>query len=296
MNLAEIQLIVEDLSILENARMLDFYFDTGYAKHNEFSLSNVFPFFSLQKQKQTYELPTHINKIGRWGKKIIIYFTSCTIVLHMGNKTALILTKENIPVKERENIVCFFVLNDVRGERLFLVYADPLAKGRITVYPASAAPDEFSHLGVDILDSAFTSSYLHSEIAKVLYTTKKEMPIKTFLMRSSAIAGIDNEVISEALHLAGIHPFLNIAELNSFKTACIAKSLRLVYLRMITHLRNDMQATAKIPLKDLYSVYGRAGETCVVCGSVIQVKDLDHHSTFWCPKCQSREASLVIGN
>ncbi|WP_367280367.1 zinc finger domain-containing protein [Sulfuricaulis sp.] len=35
------------------------------------------------------------------------------------------------------------------------------------------------------------------------------------------------------------------------------------------------------------NVYGRAGEPCLVCGTVIRARKLRQRSAFFCPKCQT---------
>jgi formamidopyrimidine-DNA glycosylase len=154
-------------------------------------------------------------------------------------------------------------------------------------------PNEFAHLGVDVFDTLFTPQYLMSEVTKLEYTHNDKC-IKSFLMSPAVIAWLDNEMASEALFLSGINPYLSVeASISYGNTVMLVKSLKTLYQRAMEVVRNDLCSMNVASIDALYSVYGREGAECLMCGNDILRGIIDGKSTYWCPHCQTNNKKDV---
>ena len=283
MTLAETYLLARDLAVIKNHTLLDFYYNAEYRHRNEFVAANIFPVVAVNGVSM---LP-RLDGIGRWGRHIILSFSTCTMVFKMAHRTALFATAGVYPEGARaQDIAAVLTFGDADGRQMFLIYADPTGCGQFTVYPAGEVPAEFAYLGVDVLDSAFNPQYLVSEAAKLGHLGVPEC-LKKFIMSPGVLAWIDNEFASEALFLSGLNPHADAGKTLTFQNATVlVKSTRMLYSRVLECVRNDYCLTAPVPPAALYSVYDREGSECVVCGSAIRRTLIDDRATFWCPNCQ----------
>lgn len=288
MNLAEIHLLAQDLSLLKNQTLSDFYTNDQYINKNEFSQSTIFPVIAVAGVTMLPKL----QFIGRWGRHIILTFSTCTVVVKMSYKTAIMVSRGVYPENLRhQDIAGLLTFSGI--DSLYLVYSDPLGCGSLSVYPAGTVPNEFSHLGIDVFDTLFTPQYLMSEIIKLAYSDRKKC-VKSFLMSNSVIAWVDNEMISEALFLSGINPYLSAESGISYGNArVLVKSLKVLYFRAMAVVRNDWCLMKAPSINAIYSVYGREGADCLMCGDRVLRGIIDGKSTYWCPNCQTNHKKDV---
>lgn len=141
-------------------------------------------------------------------------------------------------------------------------------------------------LGPEPFDSEFSPSYLQDKLKK----TKR--PIKTVLLDQRIVAGIGNIYADETLFKSGIAPDtiaqdLNLEQIKTLHGAIIE----------VLHTAIDEGGTTFSDFLNLLGVngnyggvawvYGRGGEPCRVCGTVISKVKLGGRSTHFCPRCQS---------
>ena len=284
MTLSESYLLANDLSVLKDQTLTDFYSADTYTHHNTFTISQIFPAIALG----SISMLPRVDRVGRWGRHIILTFSTCTMVFKMAYRTSIVITREAYPHNVRHtDIGCLLTFGASDGQRMFLIYVDQMGCGQFTVYPVGQTPAEFSYLGMDVLDVGFTPQYLMSEAEKLDHLSSP-MCVKSFIMSPNVIAWLDNEFASEALFLASIHPQMDVGTgLTYHNAVMLVKSFKMLYNRVMECARNDYCLTTPIPLSALYSVYGREGGECVVCGSDIRKTQIDDRPTYWCPTCQA---------
>lgn len=290
MNLAELYLLTRDLSVLRGMHLTDFIVKGKYIKHNFVSGSIVFP-LSFSSCRGLF--PT-LTGVGRWGRNILFNFTSCTIVLKMSYKTLLVASKEmRPPLADDSDVSLRFARTLVSDDRICMFFKDPMRCGAVTIYPIGEIPEEFAYLGMDVLDTAFTTDYLLSELFRGL-EEYPERGVKSFLMDRSVIAWLDNEVASEALFISGVNPYCSLSDFDPGLLSFVVKAIKIVYRRTLEHLRNDFQLTINIPVESIYSIYKREGQECPMCEGKIVRSVIDGQSTYWCPKCQTSNAKNSV--
>ncbi len=147
-----------------------------------------------------------------------------------------------------------------------------------------------SSLGPEPLEEAFTADYLHSIFQG------KTSPVKTALMDNHNVVGVGNIYACESLFVAGIAPGKPAGSLT--KPECI---------RLVTAIREVLEAAliaGGSTLKDYvqakgeagyfqhqFQVYGREGEACYRCGTLIARIRQAGRSSFYCPHCQNNTRS-----
>jgi formamidopyrimidine-DNA glycosylase len=117
-------------------------------------------------------------------------------------------------------------------------------------------------------------------------------PIKAFLMDQKRIAGLGNIYVAEALYRAGIHPRTPAARVRRRAPALLAAiraALEGGIARRGTTLRDYVDADGRGgDNAAALLVYGRAGQACVRCGTLIRRRVDAGRATFFCPGCQRR--------
>ena len=105
------------------------------------------------------------------------------------------------------------------------------------------------------------------------------------------IAGIGNIYASEALFRAGISPKRQAKTLKQKRAEKLVDSIKVILLKAIdvggTSLRDHIQPGGEIGyfIQSL-QVYGRSGEPCPDCGSIIKELKQSGRTTFYCSLCQ----------
>ncbi|MCK5591525.1 MAG: bifunctional DNA-formamidopyrimidine glycosylase/DNA-(apurinic or apyrimidinic site) lyase [Candidatus Pacebacteria bacterium] len=140
-------------------------------------------------------------------------------------------------------------------------------------------------LGVEPLDEKFTL-----EVFSKLLKGKKSN-VKAFLLDQKHIAGIGNIYADETLFKAGIRPTRNLNSLDPVEIKKLFNSIKTI-LKKAVKLRgtsfNNYRDTDgnKGDFAKMLKVYGRDGEKCSVCNSIIIKTKVAGRGTRYCPKCQ----------
>jgi formamidopyrimidine-DNA glycosylase len=144
-------------------------------------------------------------------------------------------------------------------------------------------------LGPEPLDAEFTPQVLRERLGK------RRAPIKALLLDQSVVAGVGNLYSDEALHYAGIHPLRPAGRLKpaDFERlhAGIIEALRMGIdgrgSSLGTTLRDHINVDgAPGSNQETVRAYGREGEPCYNCGTLMRRLKVAGRSAVFCPKCQ----------
>lgn len=120
---------------------------------------------------------------------------------------------------------------------------------------------------------------------------KGRRAIKISLLDQSIIAGIGNIYADEALFKAGIDPHRPAASISEAEAGKLLSAIKDTLLLAIekkgSSIRDYRDANGKSgSFQNSFSVYGRAGEKCHICGSELLKDRLGGRATVFCPHCQ----------
>ena len=160
-----------------------------------------------------------------------------------------------------------------RGRKVtgYLHYTDPRRFGWIT---CCSTDDRDSHpffvkLGPEPLDCDDLDQYLWER------ARKKTVAIKNFLMDAHVVVGVGNIYASESLFRAGVRPTRPASRVTRKEMAAIAESIKKTLRDAIrqggTSFRDFKNADGNPGYFTVsLNVYGKEGDLCNVCGSLIK--------------------------
>lgn len=171
------------------------------------------------------------------------------------------------------------------GKRSMLHFRDPRRFGGLWLYTDrdQVEATRWSELGPDAL------SIGAADLTRAL--TGRKRAVKALLLDQVTIAGVGNIYADEALHRAGIHPGRAAASLDADEVRRLARALRQVLERAVaaggSSFRDYVDATGrKGEYVRRHAVYGRGGQPCRTCATVLESAVIGGRTTVWCPRCQ----------
>jgi len=228
----------------------------------------------------------------RFGKHIVIDLENMySIVIHLKMTGHLLIKNEQNRMSDA------FVNDPVNGyihhiitfsDGTTMEFSDMRKFGWMRVLETSGVQHlaSIASLGRDALSKDFSLEFLN-----ILACQKPEKTIGTILLEQDLIAGIGNIYRSEALFLSGVLPMRLMKTLSENERKKIVMDVKKV-LRKAVKLRGmsdgdfrDTDGREGRFQKTRY-VYGRTGEPCKKCGTMILRKKIGQRSVFFCPTCQ----------
>jgi formamidopyrimidine-DNA glycosylase len=222
-----------------------------------------------------------VESLDRRGKYLILRLDAGNLILHLGMSGSLRLVSPETALTRHDHL-------DLNlGNGLILRYRDPRRFGAVLWSEAPDSHPLLAQLGIEPLEPGFDGNWLFA--ASRGYRTA----IKSWLMDSHRIVGVGNIYANESLFHAGIHPLTQTGKLTRARCKRLADAVRDTLERAIeaggSTLRDFVDSRGEPGyFQQTYTVYGRAGEPCRVCGSGIRLTRLGNRATFFCPKCQKR--------
>jgi formamidopyrimidine-DNA glycosylase len=175
-----------------------------------------------------------------------------------------------------------FELSDDRTLR----YHDVRRLGTLSLLDPVAFSAWDSALGPEPLDPALTAGRFSGIIRG------SSRAVKTILMDQKRLAGVGNIYANEALWRARVRPARRGTQVTHAQCGLLLDELRAVLTESIA-----LRGTTFRDYRDAYGArggfaarlqaYGRAGEPCLRCGTVLRSShSLEGRQTVWCPSCQ----------
>lgn len=235
------------------------------------------------------------KKIERRGKFIILKLERNNehLVIHLRltgqliyqNKDELIVgghdTKEKNfkPLNQHAHLVIHF------KDSSKLSYNDQRQFGFFQIVNDKELLEIKEKLGVEPLDEKFTLK-VFSELIK-----SKKINVKAFLLDQKHIAGIGNIYADETLFKTGIRPTRTLNSLDPIEIKKLFRSIKTILKEAVkkrgTSFNNYIDTDGnKGNFAKKLKVYGRDGQKCVVCNSIIVKTIVAGRGTRYCPKCQ----------
>lgn len=218
--------------------------------------------------------------VERRGKNILFRLSGrVVLIIHLGMTGRLRVVSAHSPLEKHTHIIFSF-----KGLPFHLRFVDPRQFGRLS-WEKEGEGDliTLSHLGPEPLVISA------QEFSKRVRARRRE--IKPLLLDQHFLAGVGNIYADESLYRAGIHPQRKSHSLGEKALFRLHRGLRQILLESIrargTSIRSYVDAAGSAGgFQNFLRVYGREGESCQVCGTVIIRKQVGGRSSFFCPRCQ----------
>jgi len=220
-----------------------------------------------------------VQSVERRAKYLLIGFEQGTLIIHLGMSGSLRIVQADQEEGKHDHVD--LVLQNGIALRL----TDPRRFGAVLWQPKGVEHELLSHLGPEPLSEAFDDQVL------VTAAKGRKTAIKQLIMDNKVVVGVGNIYANEALFLSGIHPKRAAGRISEQRLCRLAENIRIVLSRAIqqggTTLKDFVGGDGKPGyFKQELNVYGRTGECCVNCGSILKEIRLGQRSTVFCPDCQ----------
>jgi formamidopyrimidine-DNA glycosylase len=222
-----------------------------------------------------------IIDVGRRGKFLIIYTDQFALVSHLRMEGRYGVYPKSEPFDKHTHVIFHFT------DETELRYRDVRKFGTMHLYKKG---EEFIkppliELGPEPFSVEFTQEYLSDKLKK---TTRK---VKSALLDQKILVGLGNIYVDEALFRAGIHP-------ERLANTLTEKEILLLHREIVDTLseavekggstiRSYVNSQGEIGMfqLELYA-YGRKGEACKKCGTLLEKMTVGGRGTHYCPNCQ----------
>ncbi len=254
--------------------------------------------FSPQWPPQLIEMQA--TGLARWGKYLGFSLANATqnthtLILHPGMSGRISLTEttkeEQIPnhghlagkgvglPEKHDHLLLAFDRHQLRVN-------DPRRFGRIALVEHADLAEWIRHTHGDTPD--WLSFPVSSFVDKL---ATRRVPLKAALLDQKIAAGVGNIYACEALFAARLSPFAPAHATLPAERERLHASVSQVLQQAIASGGSSLKDYRKPDgelgyFQHAWQVYGRAGEPCKACGTLIERAVQSGRSTFLCPNCQ----------
>ncbi|HFQ5287789.1 TPA: bifunctional DNA-formamidopyrimidine glycosylase/DNA-(apurinic or apyrimidinic site) lyase [Vibrio vulnificus] len=220
-----------------------------------------------------------IRHIGRRAKYLIIETDVGSAIVHLGMSGSLRVLDADFPAGKHDHV-------DLKlSNGKVLRYNDPRRFGAWLYAAPGEDHDVLGNIGPEPLTNAFDGQYMFEK------AQGKRVAVKQFIMDNKIVVGVGNIYASESLFRSRILPTRATMSLSAEE-----------WQRLVSHIKQTLQTAIEqggTTLKDFsqangkpgyfaqeLQVYGKAGDACPVCGTIIETAKIGQRNTFFCPLCQ----------
>jgi formamidopyrimidine-DNA glycosylase len=235
-----------------------------------------------------------IEGLGRRGKYLLMQLSGeMTLVMHLrmtGNlllidEGGLLAAVDERPAARDERYVrARFSLDDGRELR----FSDARRFGEAFLLPNDEVEKRFlGRVGIEPFSDEFTAEAIGRVAAG------RRVPLKSFLLDQTGIAGVGNIYADEALWRAELHPLSPAGSMRTEHAEALRDgvpgALRAGIEGGGASIDDYLDSRGERgSMQDEFLVHAREGEPCPRCGTEIRRIVLSGRSTYFCPGCQVR--------
>jgi len=220
-----------------------------------------------------------VQTLERRAKYLLFRMDQGTLIVHLGMSGSLRVLLDFLPPAKHDHI-------DIELDSgAVLRYNDPRRFGSFQWFATGTQLSPLARLGPEPLSDDFDGGRLF-ELSR-----RRKLAIKPFIMDGATVVGVGNIYASEALYLAGIRPDRAASRVARARYDVLADHIKQVLTNAIeqggTTLRDFVGGDGKPGYfaQQLY-VYGRSGELCKHCKTVLRDKVIGQRASVYCIACQ----------
>lgn len=216
-----------------------------------------------------------IHSVDAVGKYLLIEFDRRLVLhTHLGMSGSWRTQAPNVPLPKTPRLR--IVIGTVLGTALCFGAPD------ISTHLSGSGTAAADHIGPDLSDDDVDLD----AIVDRSRSTSQVRPIAEVLLDQRIAAGVGNVFKSEALFVAGVHPFIPVGELSDER---LAKLWTIAHRQLVANRGRPYRSTTPIGEIGRTYVYGRHRFGCRRCDNAISFDPAGGRtarSTYWCPTCQ----------
>jgi formamidopyrimidine-DNA glycosylase len=227
-----------------------------------------------------------VTSVDRRGKYLLVGFDQdAWLAIHRKMSGNLLLQAGDLPT-ERHTHLAVSLENGTS-----LRFVDVRKFGRVYLFRSREQLDDFlaARLGPDSLIDLDAGVFA----AKILGRRGR---IKSLLLNQAFLAGVGNLYADEALWEARIHPLRTADSLSRNEIRRLAQAIQQVLVQAIERRGTSFSSYRdsdgnRGENQEFLNVYGREGQPCPRCGTLIKRILIGQRSAFFCPRDQRLQAA-----
>lgn len=222
-----------------------------------------------------------LKDVHRRGKYLLLEFDCGTALIHLGMSGSIRILESNSQLKKHDHFDIHFSNGKI------LRYNDPRRFGAfIWAGDQPYQHDLLVNLGVEPLENDFDAAYLFSR------SRTRKVAVKSFIMNAQVVVGVGNIYANETLFLAGISPIRAANKISFQRYQLLVSAIKKILSNAIKQGGTTLKDFNQVDGKPGYfaqslQVYGRAGQKCLNCDSILQEIRQTGRATVFCKQCQS---------
>jgi formamidopyrimidine-DNA glycosylase len=229
-----------------------------------------------------------ITETRRHGKQLaLIASDGRTLCIHLGMSGQVVFRHGDEPLPRTDHVHALWRVRSSSGAGT-LVFRDPRRFGGLWTFPTVEAliARRWDKLGPDGLTVSA------AQLGEALASTGRA--VKAALLDQELVAGVGNIYADEALFACGIHPARRADRIDSERVEALAAAIRTILQRALhaggSTLRDYVDSDGNPgSAQQLHQVYGRGGQPCNACGTLLVSTTLAQRTTVHCTRCQPRQ-------
>jgi formamidopyrimidine-DNA glycosylase len=215
-----------------------------------------------------------MERVARRGKYVAFEFSSgerLLVHLSQGGRVDL----EDPPKRTKPKGSVVRLTFEARPSVLFKEYGTERKAGWWVVAAGDDGP--LSKLGPDPFSEEF---------AALIIDGTEQRRVHTMLRDQRTVAGIGRGYSDDILHRAQLSPYAPLGSLSPDERRALLETTRAV---LTEGLADERRRTGGLPTKigDHFSVHGRHGTPCPVCGDDLRRVSYESYEVTYCPTCQT---------
>ncbi|MFT8317357.1 MAG: DNA-formamidopyrimidine glycosylase [Sporolactobacillus sp.] len=230
-----------------------------------------------------------LDHVDRRGKFLLFRFDHKVMVSHLRMEGRYRLDPEETPIDKYTHVIFHFT------DHTALRYRDVRKFGTMHLFNRGEEAGQLPlcKLGPEPFSPDFSPASLQAACAHA------RRAIKPFLLDQTAVVGLGNIYVDEALFRSGIHPLSVASSLNE-------EQVNLLYQAIVNTLSEAVELGGSTVrtfvnsqghmgfFQQKLKVYGRKGEPCLTCGTAIEKIKVGGRGTHFCPHCQKRAVGICL--
>jgi formamidopyrimidine-DNA glycosylase len=215
--------------------------------------------------------------LRRRAKYLIMQLERGSMLVHLGMSGSLRLVEPETEWRKHDHIEMQMSNGSV------LRYHDPRRFG--CWLWSEAEHSQLARLGPEPLSADFDGHRLYQ------LSRKRKMAVKPFIMDNNTVVGVGNIYASEALYRSGIRPDRAAGNIAQKRYMVLSGHIKEVLMAAIeqggTTLRDFVNGDGEPGyFQQTLAVYGRGGQPCTRCETLLKEIKLGQRSSVFCPSCQ----------
>jgi formamidopyrimidine-DNA glycosylase len=214
-----------------------------------------------------------LERVGRRGKFLIFALDGPRILVHLSQGGRIDVESPPKTTKPRGAVV------RLRFEERPSVLVKEFGRERKAGWWVLAAADDgpLEKLGPESDSQAFASMVLEGDDSRRVHTILRDQ---------RTVAGIGRGYADDILHRARLSPYASLGSLSGQERERLLAAVREV-LDEATEIERRRVGGLPTKIGDHFTVHGRYGTSCPVCGDDLRRVSYESHEVTYCPTCQT---------